>query len=122
MLTEIFARPVQFKVFAIALAGSVAVAFATGAGSTWWLRDQMAAKAQLKAARDETKAVATTLRRTISAGVVGDKIGAASAERQVEIHTVTREIIKEVPRYVTVKGDAGCTVPVGFVRLHDAAA
>lgn len=31
-------------------------------------------------------------------------------------------ITKEVPVYVTPTADARCTVPVGFVRLHDAAA
>lgn len=31
-------------------------------------------------------------------------------------------ITKEVPIYVTPIADARCTVPVGFVRLHDAAA
>lgn len=31
-------------------------------------------------------------------------------------------IIREVPRYVPVEADAACTVPAGFVRLHDAAA
>lgn len=40
--------------------------------------------------------------------------------------TVVRErgqtIIKEVPTYVTLQADAQCPVPVGFVRLHDAAA
>lgn len=32
------------------------------------------------------------------------------------------EIIREVPVYVTKEDDARCTVPGGFVRLHDAAA
>ena len=31
-------------------------------------------------------------------------------------------ITKEVPVYVTPTADAACTVPVGFVQLHDAAA
>lgn len=31
-------------------------------------------------------------------------------------------IIKEIPHYVPVEADAACTVPAGFVRLHDAAA
>lgn len=31
-------------------------------------------------------------------------------------------IVKEVPVYVTATADAACTVPAGFVRLHDAAA
>lgn len=31
-------------------------------------------------------------------------------------------IVKEVPVYVTTTADAACTVPVGFVHIHDAAA
>lgn len=31
-------------------------------------------------------------------------------------------IIKEVTRYVPAQADAACLVPLGFVRLHDAAA
>ncbi len=31
-------------------------------------------------------------------------------------------ITKEVPVYVTAQADAACSVPVGFVRIHDAAA
>lgn len=31
-------------------------------------------------------------------------------------------ITKEVPVYVTAKADAACPIPVGFVRLHNAAA
>lgn len=31
-------------------------------------------------------------------------------------------IIKEVPVYVPAQADAACTVNLGFVRLHDAAA
>ena len=34
----------------------------------------------------------------------------------------TRTIIKEIPVYVTPAADAGCVIPVGFVRVHDAAA
>lgn len=41
---------------------------------------------------------------------------------QVQIRTITRTIIQKVPVYVTAKADSACTVPVGFVRLHDAAA
>lgn len=31
-------------------------------------------------------------------------------------------IVKEVPVYVTATADAACTVPAGFVHIHDAAA
>lgn len=42
--------------------------------------------------------------------------------RKVEIRTITQTLIKEVPVYVTAESDLACVVPVGFVRLHDAAA
>lgn len=46
--------------------------------------------------------------------------------RYVDRVQVVRErgatIMKEVPVYVTAEADARCPVPVGFVRVHDAAA
>jgi len=44
------------------------------------------------------------------------------AERQVEIQTVTREIVREVPVYVTEAADARNCLTRGWVRVHDAAA
>lgn len=38
------------------------------------------------------------------------------------IQQAAKVITREVPVYVTQKADAGCTVPIGFVRIHDAAA
>lgn len=42
-------------------------------------------------------------------------------DRVQVIHDRAATIVKEVPVYVTAKADAACVVPVGFVRLHDAA-
>lgn len=39
-----------------------------------------------------------------------------------KIRIVTRTITKEVPVYVTQNDDHACSINVGFVRLHDAAA
>lgn len=50
------------------------------------------------------------------------KIAAAHAATRTEIQWRTRTLIEKVPEYVTVQADAACPVPVGFVRLHDAAA
>ena len=44
------------------------------------------------------------------------------AVEQVKIVTVTKTILKKVPVYVTKEADAKCVIPVGFVRLLDAAA
>ncbi|QWF19122.1 hypothetical protein [Lysobacter capsici] len=42
---------------------------------------------------------------------------------RVQVVRANAQIItKEIPIYVTPTADAACTVPVGFVRLHDAAA
>ncbi|MEI2454570.1 hypothetical protein [Lysobacter firmicutimachus] len=55
----------------------------------------------------------------------------ARAEARIEVRYVDRVqvvrenaqvITREIPVYVTPTADAACAVPVGFVRLHDAAA
>ena len=55
----------------------------------------------------------------------------ARAEARIEVRYVDRvqvvrekaqTITREIPVYVTPTADAACPVPVGFVRLHDAAA
>ena len=43
-------------------------------------------------------------------------------DRVEYIQQAAKIITREVPVYVTQKADAACTVPVGFVRIHDAAA
>lgn len=43
-------------------------------------------------------------------------------DRVREIRVKGDTIIQKVPVYVTAEADAACTVPAGFVRLHDAAA
>lgn len=50
---------------------------------------------------------------------VGAPIAAKHEAARVQIQTITKTIVKEIPRYV--KADA-CPVPGGFRVLHDAAA
>lgn len=38
------------------------------------------------------------------------------------IRYVTQTLVEKVPEYVTPEADARCVVPLGFVRVHDAAA
>jgi hypothetical protein len=42
----------------------------------------------------------------------------ASEKKAQTVHTIT----KEITRYVTKEADAACTIPVGFVRVHNATA
>lgn len=67
------------------------------------------AKAQAKA--KETKAAA-----------ISDKTQAATTKEQVRIRTVTRTILERVPIYVTPDTDRRFPLPLGLVRVHDAAA
>lgn len=53
---------------------------------------------------------------------ITDRIGARSEARQIEIRTVTRTIVKEVPVHVTPEADRRYPLPNGLVRVHDAAA
>lgn len=42
-----------------------------------------------------------------------------------DVQVVTKQgkdIIREIPVYITKAADAACVIPVGFVRVHDAAA
>lgn len=55
-------------------------------------------------------------------GVVRDRVVTEYVDRIQVVKEVGRTIIKEVPVYVSAEADRACTVPVGFVRLHDAAA
>lgn len=43
-------------------------------------------------------------------------------DRERVVHQVIHDIQRETPRYVTPATDASFPLPVGFVRLHDAAA
>lgn len=103
-----------------------AVCLVVGFGAGWKVRDALAdakeAKVALAASQALARATADTLRRTEASNAVTEVIGAKSAARQVQIRTVTQEIIREVPTYVTVQADARCDVSTGFVRHHDRAA
>lgn len=51
-----------------------------------------------------------------------DAIAAAYQDGLNHAQPITQTIIQKVPAYVSAKSDADCIVPVGFVRLFDAAA
>jgi hypothetical protein len=53
---------------------------------------------------------------------VAQKVAVRQQAAQDRVRVVTRTITKEIPAYVTLEADAGCVVPDGFRRLHDAAA
>lgn len=75
--------------------------------------------AQAERLKKAEKAVA---KREVKAEKITSEVRADVAEKQIEYRTVTKTLVKEVPKYVTVQADAKCVVPAGFVSLHDSAA
>lgn len=61
-------------------------------------------------------------RREKKAEGISSAAHAALDREKVRIETRTVTLIKEIPAYVTPAADARCVIPVGFVRLYDAAA
>lgn len=110
--------------------------FAAFALRYWWVaalaalvlavgvqRGQLAkAHDDLKVAEATMKAQAKVAARVKTAGAITTDVGAKAETRSVEIRWRTRTTIKEVPVYVTAETDRRFAVPVGLVRLHDAAA
>ena len=88
-----------------------------GLGIQTWRIDR------LKAApvKERLKTVEKIVYRQAEAAKITEGVGRRVAERETEVRTVTRTIIEKVPVYVTAEADL-LPVPLGFVRLHDAAA
>lgn len=53
---------------------------------------------------------------------IGNDVGQQVEEAKTQIQYVTRTLIKEVPIHVTAESDNRCVVPLGAVRVLDAAA
>lgn len=53
---------------------------------------------------------------------IGTDVGQQVEEAKTQIQYVTRTLIKEVPIHVTAESDNRCVVPLGAVRVLDAAA
>ena len=103
-----------------AIAG--AVGLAVGFGGGWKLRDLIAASDARKAAVEAVKQANKTIAKTQESAVITQGVGEKVEKAQVEIRYQTREVVRNVPFYVTKEADQRCDVPLGFVRLHDASA
>ena len=99
-------------VAAIAVAGG---AYKLGSDSGWARRDAIALRADLASEKGAHLADLQAAR----ASKVVDRDHQAAAEG---IRTVYRTIEREIPANVTAEVDARFRLPVGFVRVHDAAA
>jgi hypothetical protein len=103
-------------------AAAAAVALLVGFGGGWKARDLVADAADWQRAKAALKAAQINAARIGVADKITADVGRKAEDRQVEIRTVTKTLIREVPIYVTAETDRSYPVPVGLVRLHDAAA
>jgi len=71
------------------------------------------------AATGAAKAVVAVVSRRAA---LSQSVAVAAQAVQDHVRTVTRTLIQEVPTYVAPSTDARFALPVGFVRMHDAAA
>lgn len=88
--------------------------FALGCAAGWNVRDGRAAKVEL---RTVTRTIEVERKRDAVSAEVGAK-AAKAVERE---RVVTRTLIQKVPVYVAPETDRRFPLPVGFVRVHDAA-
>ncbi|HWX66033.1 MAG TPA: hypothetical protein VNZ27_06320 [Rhodanobacter sp.] len=77
-----------------------------------------AAEARATAAEADVRTAQAQLAQKQSS----DHIVVKYVDRVQVIHERGATITREIPVYVTAQADAACTVPAGFVRVHDAAA
>jgi hypothetical protein len=88
-------------------------------GAGWYVKAQLeSARRAEAAAKEEVR----TLNVRLAWAEVSARVVTQYVETVREVRVRGETIIKEIPVYVTAEADARCTVPVGFVRVHDAAA
>lgn len=104
-------------------AGWIAVGLLLSHGGTYVVGRWHGGDAEKRAeAKRLEKAVRKVAKREVKAAAITDKAAEKLQLERGRIEYRTKTIIEKVPVYVTPAADAACAVPVGFVRLHDAAA
>ena len=78
-------------------------------------RDALARVQAAQVERDTAREEARQARQNV-------RVVTQYVDRVQTVHVQGKTITKEIPVHVTPKADAACVVPVGFVRIHDAAA
>lgn len=96
----------------LAIAGLIfALGWSQGANSER-ARQKEVEHERLRLAFDQGKAL----------GSVRDRVVTEYVDRVKVVERVGQAIVKEIPVYVSAEADRACSVPAGFVRVHDAAA
>ena len=85
-----------------------------------WVKGAAHVQAQWDAAVQQQTLQVVALRQKQAEATV--KVVTQYVDRVRIVREKGKTIIQEVPVYVPVEADTACTIPRGFVRLHDAAA
>jgi hypothetical protein len=85
-----------------------------------WFTGHRIDAAEQRATVAESSAAAA--RADLAASKASERIVTRYVDRVHTIYVHGATLTQKVPIYVTAHDDAACTVPLGFVRLHDAAA
>ena len=85
-----------------------------------WITHYRITAAEARATAAE--AAARTLQGQLEQKQASDHIVVQYVDRVQVVHDIGATLTKEIPVYVTAHADARCVVPVGFARVHDAAA
>lgn len=92
---------------------------ALSAGGGFWYGYRSASNKHAAEALKTERAANTRYRAEVDRG---DALAAQLENVKTKTRTVTKTIVREVNNYVTPLSVSHCTIPLGFVRLHDAAA
>lgn len=109
------------KAYLIVAMACLTLGAGAGAAGAWKIQDGNIAAIRLEDSKAREKAVADAIKKERAAAKLSADVGRKAEDRQVAIRGATRTIIREVPVYVTPEADARCVLPVGFLRVHDAA-
>ena len=85
-----------------------------------WITHHRIATAEARAITAE--ADKRTAQSQLAQKQASDHIVVQYVDRVQVVHDIGATLTKEIPIYVTAQADARCLVPVGFARVHDAAA
>jgi hypothetical protein len=99
----------------------IVAALLVALGYAWGDDNRQAGDLKL-AAQASARAAADSAERQRQVDQAAAAVAVRDAQARARIVTVTHTLTQKVPVYVTRQSDARCIVPVGFVRLHDAAA
>ena len=105
--------PPQYRI-AAALVLVFAI-FSAGLGMGYRYASNQAAAAQAKAA----KRIAELERENAEKA---DRVVTQYVDRIKKVYVKGQTVVQKVPVYVSKESDAGCTIPAGFVSMHDSAA